>query len=110
MNDKTVTLIAKMVREASRADKKTTEERFMKLMEEVGEASRAWLEYNNAPGMQKSAEIIEVARELADVTLCVYDLVNYLAIGEHSFENLLFVKAKRWQLRATGELKNESGS
>lgn len=78
-------------------NKKTNEEILIKLMEEVGELSQAYLSYSKANGSEyKGAALQDIHEESVDVMMVVYSFFLKNGGTPELFQNLLKEKTEKW--------------
>lgn len=94
MNEVTINKIY----EVALKEPKSTEHLLLKLMEEVGEASQAYLSTTQASGSQyKELSQLDFQEELVDSLLVILTLIKKTGISEASFDELLLKKIAKWE-------------
>lgn len=94
MNEATINKIY----EVALKEPKSTEHLLLKLMEEVGEASQAYLSTTQASGSQyKELSQLDFQEELIDSLLVLLTLIKKTGISEESLDELLLKKIAKWE-------------
>lgn len=94
MNEVTINKIY----EVALKEPKSTEHLLLKLMEEVGEASQAYLSTTQASGSQyKELSQLDFQEELIDSLLVLLTLIKKTGISEESLDELLLKKIAKWE-------------
>lgn len=89
--------LLEVILKAADKEKKSTEHLLLKLMEEVGEASQAFLSKEKAAGSDyKELSLGDFQEELVDVLLVTITLLNRTEISEDDFTILLNNKINKW--------------
>lgn len=84
--------------EVAAKEPKSIEHLLLKLMEEVGEASQAYLSLNNVSGSKyKSNSKSDFQEELIDSLLVLITLINKTGISKDELEVLIEKKITKWQ-------------
>lgn len=84
--------------EVALKEPKSTEHLLLKLMEEVGEASQAYLSTTQASGSQyKELSQLDFQEELVDSLLVLLTLIKKTGISEESLDELLLKKIVKWE-------------
>lgn len=85
------------ISEAAKTEPKTIEQLFMKLIEELGEASQAYLSSENISGNNyKNLNREDVKEELVDTLLVTFSLLYKLDSTDREIENLMNKKIDKW--------------
>ncbi|KRL05853.1 MazG-like family protein [Liquorilactobacillus oeni] len=85
------------IRRTAETEPKSPEEQFMKLIEELGEASQAYLSSKGASGNKyKKLDQTNVKEELVDVLLVTYALIVKLGASNEEIEELVNRKVDKW--------------
>lgn len=89
--------ILQQITEAAKSEKKSIEHLLIKLMEEVGEASQAYLSTTKASGSEyKKLSLVDFQEELVDIILVTITLLKRTEISDEELENLLNKKISKW--------------
>ena len=84
--------------EVAKTEPKSIEHLLLKLMEEVGEASQAYLSTAQASGSDyKSLSQDDFKEELVDSLLVLLTLIHKTDISEEELENLVITKIAKWE-------------
>ena len=90
--------INKRIELLANKEPKTTEQQFMKLMEEVGEASQAYLSAKKVSGNgYKGLDIDDTKEELVDVLIVVKSLLTTIGANQKQVDELLQSKISKWE-------------
>ncbi len=85
------------IRLAAEQEPKTVSQQFLKLMEEVGESSQAYLSSQKASGSgYKQLTTANTKEELVDVLLVTLAILHKLDTSDAELENLLTTKTAKW--------------
>ncbi len=85
------------IRLAAEQEPKTVSQQFLKLMEEVGESSQAYLSSQNASGSgYKQLTTANTKEELVDVLLVTLAILHKLDTSDAELETLLTTKTEKW--------------
>lgn len=83
--------------QATKTEEKTTEHLLIKLMEEVGEASEAYLSTSKASGSDyKQLSSVDFQEELVDILLVAFTLLKKTGISEDEMTLLFNKKINKW--------------
>lgn len=86
------------IKELSLRDKKTLTEKALKVTEEVGELARVILPFDNVPGTKhRFIEKGKILEEVSDIILTAISVVYQLGYTHDDVENMMRVKAEKWQ-------------
>lgn len=90
------------IQRAAAQEPKTPDQQFLKLMEEVGEASQAYLSSQKASGADyKQLTVANTQEELVDVLLVTYALLQKLGTTDETLTTLLQTKTAKWLSKQT---------
>jgi NTP pyrophosphatase (non-canonical NTP hydrolase) len=85
------------IKKATQSEPKKPEQQFMKLIEEVGEASQAYLSSEGASGNKyKHLDQSNVKEELVDVLLVTFALLSKVGATDEEIEELINRKVDKW--------------
>lgn len=91
--------INEYIRNLSINDKKTLSQKTLKLTEEVGELAKAILPYDSAHGTNhRFVDKEKILEEIVDVYLTNISIAYSLGINEEEFNDMLYLKSKKWNL------------
>lgn len=89
--------LLKQISYAASQEPKNTDQEFLKLMEEVGEASQAYLSSINASGAgYKHLTSANTQEELVDILLVTFTLLKQLGATDDEIQKLLSIKTTKW--------------
>ncbi len=89
--------IVDKIRKATETEPKNPEQQFMKLIEELGEASQAYLSSKGISGNKyKQLSENNVKEELVDVLLVTFALLSQLGATDDEIETLIDRKINKW--------------
>lgn len=93
-------------RNIARLDKKTSDERLIKLVEEVGELARALLILKDVHGTQYREPVAkeDIAEEIADVILCANSLAEKMGLAGTPLARMLDAKMDKWEWSLGGDM------
>lgn len=102
--------IDEIIQISNNYDQKSASDKILKLVEEVGELSQAYLIHKNAHGTQfRDKSQYSVQEELADIYICMISLLPMLHIEKESFFQEVKRKMDKWVLKISKEIDtNES--
>lgn len=90
------------IQQAATQEPKTPDQQFLKLMEEVGEASQAYLSSQKASGAAyKQLTVANTQEELVDVLLVTYALLQKLGTTDDELTTLMHTKTTKWLNKQT---------
>ncbi|MCT0017567.1 hypothetical protein EFE32_12360 [Lactococcus lactis subsp. lactis] len=85
------------IREASKKETKTIEQLLIKWMEELGEASQAFLSMQKVSGSHyKNLKIDDLKEELVDALLVNLDLIYKVGMTDIELKNICHKKIDKW--------------
>lgn len=85
------------IKELSKADKKTLEQKSLKLQEEVGELAKAVLPYTNAFATKRLFTTREqILEESVDSLLCALSIAYDLQYSDEEIEQMIKEKCEKW--------------
>lgn len=88
------------IKEAAKTEPKNVEQLFMKLMEELGEATQAYLSSEKISGNNyKELTKDDVKEELVDTLLVTFSLLYKLDANETEIEQLINKKIDKWKYK-----------
>lgn len=93
-------ILQQIIAETTDEDRKTVEQKVMKLFEEGGELSRAILQLRRAHGTKYRAKpntIGDVVEEIADCHIVLYSIAYKLGIHDHDIAEAIGKKIAKWQ-------------
>lgn len=86
--------------ELSKTEPKTPEQQFLKLMEELGEASQAFLSQQKVSGnAYKELSEAQLHEELTDVLLVTLALMPKVGLTEEKLAAVIAPKIAKWQAK-----------
>ena len=89
--------LLQQITKAARTEGKSTEHLLIKLMEEVGEASQAYLSTTKASGSNyKQLSVADFQEELVDILLVTITLLKRTEISDEELVALLNRKIAKW--------------
>lgn len=89
--------LAEKIIAAAKKEPKTVLQQFLKLMEETGEASQAYLSATHASGNDyKKLDFADTKEELADTLLVILAILVKLGCSTDELEKLLNKKTDKW--------------
>lgn len=90
--------IKEIIELSNNYDQKNPSQKLLKLVEEVGELSQAFLIENNAHGTQfRDKSQYSTKEEMADIYLCLISLLPMLKIEEKDFFDEVAKKMEKWK-------------
>lgn len=100
--------IDEIIQISNNYDQKSASDKILKLVEEVGELSQAYLIHKNAHGTQyRDKSQFSIAEELADIYLCLISLLPMLHIEKESFFTEVKRKMDKWVLKVSKEIETD---
>lgn len=89
--------LMKQIRLAAEQEPKTVSQQFLKLMEEVGESSQAYLSSQHASGSgYKQLTTANTKEELTDVLLVTLAILHKLGTTDEELATLVSTKTAKW--------------
>lgn len=89
--------IFRRIKKAAASEPKSIDQEFLKLMEEVGESSQAYLSSEKASGANyKHLTVYNTKEELVDVLLVTLALLQKLGTTDDELNKLLLKKVSKW--------------
>ena len=91
-------LIKKIEETSKKIDKKDSNMKMLKLVEEVGELSQALLIHQDAIGTKyRNKAEYSIQEEVADVLLCLFSLCSILNIDHADLRDSINDKLRKWE-------------